>query len=269
MTRSGLYVQLDVNFPDDDKIEAVGLAGAGLYAQALCLSKRLMSDGRLLRTKLHKLGADDDLIDRCVSVGLFVVRADAPDAVFIAAWMGHNESAADIEERRAKDAARKRLTRANRPPRHAADSERTPSGRADTEEKRREEKRTHTRAEPQPSLAVVPEPASSAAADGAPDGFAEFWTLVRLKADKANAAKAWRKATTGPKRADPDVIRARWAVQLKRWDAEGRPREKHPYAATWLNGRRWEDDDLDPRPVNLGPNEVYDTVNLGPHEVYR
>lgn len=266
MTRSGLYVQLDVNFPDDDKIEAVGLAGAGLYAQALCLSKRLMSDGRLLRSKLYKLGADDELIDRCVECGLFSVRADAPDAVFITAWMGHNDSAAEIEERRAKDAARKRLTRASRPAGLQPDSSRTPNGRADTVEKRREEK---SKEEPTPSpgsaqvLHLAPERGPSATAD---DGFDDMWKLVRRKASKLDAHKAWVKAVKGT---DPDLIRSRWRVQLVRWDREGREQSKHPHLATWLNGRRWEDDDLDPKPANIGPNERYDTVNVGPNEVYR
>jgi len=89
-----LYVPLDVNFPDDDKIEAVGLAGAGLYAMSLCLAKRLLDDGRLTRVKLRKLGGDDALIDRLIEVGLYT--ADAGDAVRISAWLGHNAPAESV-----------------------------------------------------------------------------------------------------------------------------------------------------------------------------
>lgn len=142
MAHSGLYVKLDTNFPDGEKIEEVGLVGAGLYAMALCLAKRLMTDGRLTRPKLYRLGATDDLIAELVRVDLFGLRPDDPTGVYITAWLAWNESVADIEAHRAADAQRKRLTRANRPAGQPDTSERPPAGRADTvlEEKRREEK---------------------------------------------------------------------------------------------------------------------------------
>lgn len=139
MARSGLYVQLDVNFPDDEKVIAVGLDGAGLYAMSLCVAKRLMSDGRLTRVHLRRLGAPDDLVDRLIAGGLFV--PDGDDAVIVAAWLAHNDSVSRIEERRASDAARKRVSRAKRPDGHADTSAPRPDGLADTEEKSREEKR--------------------------------------------------------------------------------------------------------------------------------
>lgn len=89
-----LFVPLDVNFPDDDKIEAAGLAGAGLYAMSLCVAKRTLTDGRLTRVKLRKLGADDALIDRCIEVGLYT--RDADDAVRITAWLGWNAPAESV-----------------------------------------------------------------------------------------------------------------------------------------------------------------------------
>lgn len=114
-----LYVPLDVNFPDDDKIIAVGLDGAGLYAMALCIAKRMNRDGHLTRTHLTRLGASDDLIDCLVKHDL--VRADTNGHLQITAWLGHNDSAEVIEEKRAKEAQRKRLTRGKRPRGHTAD----------------------------------------------------------------------------------------------------------------------------------------------------
>lgn len=110
-----MYVPLDVNFPDDDKIEAVGLAGSGLYAQALCVAKRTMSDGRVTLVKLRRMGADDDLIGACVRVDLFRVQADDPDAVWISAFLDHNDDAATVEAKRSSDAQRKRSARRKRP----------------------------------------------------------------------------------------------------------------------------------------------------------
>lgn len=136
MGRSGLYVKLDTNFPDDDKIEAVGLAGSGLYAQALCMAKRLNSEGRIARTKLRKLGADDSLIDLLVAEELFT--ADGQH-VLITAWLAHNPSTDAIEAKRAEDAARKRLTRAKRPVGRADTKSSGPTGSADLVEEEEEE----------------------------------------------------------------------------------------------------------------------------------
>lgn len=102
-----LYVKLDTNFPDDDKIIEVGLEGAGLYAMACCRAKALLSDGVLKRNQLRRLGADDALIDRLIDVGLFVPHAvdaasnaasNADDAVRIAAWLERNESADSLRD---------------------------------------------------------------------------------------------------------------------------------------------------------------------------
>lgn len=68
-----LFVQLDVYWPDNPKVMRVGLAGAGLHAAAMCLAKRMDTDGVLHRTHLYRLGADDDLIDLCIDEGLFDV----------------------------------------------------------------------------------------------------------------------------------------------------------------------------------------------------
>lgn len=89
-----LYVQLDVRFPDDDKIIDAGLDGAGLYAMALCRAKSLLTDGRLTRSQLRRLGGDDALIDRLIDLGLFA--RDAGDAVRISAWMRRNSPAAEV-----------------------------------------------------------------------------------------------------------------------------------------------------------------------------
>lgn len=90
-----MYVPLDVNFPDDDKVIEVGLNGAGLYAMSLCLAKRLLSDGVLSRPQLRRLGGSDDLIDHLVTAGLYADHANG--CVRICAWLSHNRSAEDIE----------------------------------------------------------------------------------------------------------------------------------------------------------------------------
>lgn len=147
-----MYVPLDVNFPDDDKIEAVGLAGAGLYAQALCVAKRVQTDGRLTMAKLRKLGADEALIDACVRADLF--RREGED-VQIVAWLDHNESAAEVEVKRAADAKRKRLSRGNRP-RNVQPDTQSESARNPPVEVEVQVEGQGQGEQPQTSLAVVP-----------------------------------------------------------------------------------------------------------------
>jgi hypothetical protein len=91
---TGLYVQLDTNWPDHPKIIAAGLDGAGLHAIALCLAKRLETDGILYRAHLLRLGGSPELIDRLVELGLF----DAVDDNRIAVhdWLDRNPSRGDI-----------------------------------------------------------------------------------------------------------------------------------------------------------------------------
>jgi hypothetical protein len=70
----------------------------------------------------------------------------------------------------------------------------------------------------------------------AEETFARFWAVYPLKKAKGDAWKAWPKAI---KAADPDVILAgvgRYVAELRATGAYT------AYPATWLNGRRWEDE---------------------------
>lgn len=66
-----LFVKLETTWADHPKIIAAGLAGRGLHATALCISKRLETDGWIDRALLYREGADDTLIDRLVELELF------------------------------------------------------------------------------------------------------------------------------------------------------------------------------------------------------
>jgi hypothetical protein len=96
-----LYVQLDTNWPDHPKIIDAGLEGAGLHAVAMCLAKRLESDGWLHRRLLHRQGASDELIDRLVVLELFDAHNDQ---VRPHGWLDRNPSQAALDARRAAKA---------------------------------------------------------------------------------------------------------------------------------------------------------------------
>lgn len=86
------------------------------------------------------------------------------------------------------------------------------------------------------------EPPNPPAANAAsmPDGFANFWHVYPRHTGKANAVKAWAKLK--PNEELQAQILASVAVQAKSrdWLKDGGQFIPHP--ATWLNGRRWEDE---------------------------
>jgi hypothetical protein len=102
-----LYVQLDTNWPDNEKIIDAGLDGAGAHAIILCLAKRLEKDGWVKRTLLlRRYGIAGELIDRLVALEL--LEADERQ-VRPWDWHDRNPSQAAIAARKQeKQAAGKR-----------------------------------------------------------------------------------------------------------------------------------------------------------------
>ena len=92
------------------------------------------------------------------------------------------------------------------------------------------------------SLLLIPEenPCSPSASESADDGFATFWKQYPKKASKPQALKAWKKIKpTGQILADMMA-----ALEMQKasadWLKDGGQFIPHP--ASWLNGRRWEDE---------------------------
>lgn len=82
-----------------------------------------------------------------------------------------------------------------------------------------------------------------------PDGFNDFWNLYPRKQAKKKAQDAWRKI-----KADelPAILNGlRTAMQTEQWQKDGG--RFIPLPATWLNGRRWEDEVT---PAKQGPVTV-------------
>jgi len=88
---TGLYVKLDTNWPDHPKVIAAGLNGAGLHALALCLAKRLLTDGIVHRSQLLRYdGVTPELIDWVVECGLF--EAVDEHRIAVHDWLDRNPS---------------------------------------------------------------------------------------------------------------------------------------------------------------------------------
>lgn len=118
MGKSGLYVPLDVNFSDDDKVMECSAEAHLLYIRSLLLSKRTQSDGFVHHRQLRRLTegfrylADCDvgpvLVAELVDVGLW---DELEDGWLIAAFTAHNQTSEQLAEKKAKEAERRRNKR--------------------------------------------------------------------------------------------------------------------------------------------------------------
>lgn len=99
----------------------------------------------------------------------------------------------------------------------------------DRGEKSREEKKRNTNPPNPPAGGRVRSPSSD------PEGFAEWWERYSRKDARADAVKAWRQLA-------PDAeLQARMLAALRvwRWNED---RRLNPLPATWLRGKRWDDE---------------------------
>jgi len=97
------------------------------------------------------------------------------------------------------------------------------------------------------SLSLFPEAKSArtGAADDAPSvDFGRFWAMYPRKRAKPAAERAWAKL----KAKDRATALAALPQHVDNWRALGTEQIHIPHPATWLNGRRWEDE-LDPVPA--------------------
>jgi hypothetical protein len=79
-----------------------------------------------------------------------------------------------------------------------------------------------------------------ARSDADPPGFPEFWQTYPRKVDKGNARTAFVKALARSG-LDAETMTNRVAVWAAHWQRTGTQENYIPYAATWLNGSRYED----------------------------
>lgn len=72
------------------------------------------------------------------------------------------------------------------------------------------------------------------------DSFRMFYEAYPQKKGKANAIKAWNKLSPSPDLVEVIMIAVTAASGSDEWKRDGGRYVPHP--ATWLNGRRWEDE---------------------------
>ena len=76
-----------------------------------------------------------------------------------------------------------------------------------------------------------------------PMDFADWYAQYPRKTARADAEKAWKRMTLPDRKLAIDAL----PLHIAYWRATGTEREFVPYPATWLRGRRWEDEIEMPR----------------------
>jgi hypothetical protein len=71
------------------------------------------------------------------------------------------------------------------------------------------------------------------------DGFESFWSAYPRKVAKQDALKAWRKIKAPPDVQDEILNALERRKESPEWQKDNG--QFIPHAATWLNGKRWED----------------------------
>jgi hypothetical protein len=72
------------------------------------------------------------------------------------------------------------------------------------------------------------------------EGFKRFWKSYPRKVDKEKAVKAWAKLSLDAEDAEVILAALKKQKQSQGWTESGG--KYIPYPATWLNGKRWEDE---------------------------
>jgi hypothetical protein len=83
------------------------------------------------------------------------------------------------------------------------------------------------------------------------DTFGQFWSAYPKKKDKAGAFKIWQRIQPSPETVAAILAALDWQRQQPDWQKDAGRFIPHP--STWLNGRRWEDEN--PNAASSAPTE--------------
>lgn len=105
--RNGAFAPLGAHYYDDDAVIAAGEKAEVLFTRGLAFAARKPMDGFIsdLQLTTFRLSAVKNRAAKLVEVGLW---EQVDGGYRIRAWLKHNASKAEIEEKQRKDAERKR-----------------------------------------------------------------------------------------------------------------------------------------------------------------
>lgn len=264
------WVKVDDHFDEHPKLAAVGPLGWGFWLAGLAYSNRNLTDGFIPWSKALSLASFEVIgPDQDYRILALADAADPdgvqPASIVTVEWVFDLLVSAGLWERVAngfhihdydqyqpsreavlaeREAARERMQKVR--------SARS----ANTDRSSPEVRPNNRRSSPNPVPVPVPVPSlsppmsekdtplppkgGSARASRKPDlaGFDQFWRFYPRRVSRADAEKAWAKLNREERGAAIAAIQAQLA-----WPCfTESPPDKQPHPATWLNGRRWEDE---------------------------
>jgi hypothetical protein len=238
------WAKLDDHFYCHRKVLAAGLAATGLFSRSLSYAAAHETNGQIAREVADLLSyGDAELCTRLVDVGLWEA---AGDGYLVHDYLRFNPSARQLEKQRRETAARVRKYRQrNESGRAARSADVTRNG---SESVTRETRRPVTMGRVgsgSASGSLLPSDSGSGRRGvgrkaAAPSDFERFWHAYPKRKNKQDALNAWLKLA--PDAAVLEAIEAAlvWQRVQPDWVKEGG--QFVPYPATYLNGRRWEDE---------------------------
>jgi len=179
-------------------------------------------------------GNPDLFLDALIRAG-FVDRDEDGGGLSIHDW---HDYAGKLIERRAKNAERMRAARADTKPKRATHVQGTQRARATLPNTTKQNTTKQNTTEPNQTLGEEsPKPSLRARAKTA-DGFERFYGEYPRKTGRADAERAWRKLDPSPE-LQGEIMAA--VARQQTWESWQSGFIPHP--ATFLNGRRWEDEE--------------------------
>lgn len=249
--RLGNFAPMSAKYWTDSALMEAGEKAEVLYARVISFCVDQRSDGFVSDIQLQRMVGHGmkDVMKRAQSLASTPTsdgdtlwsRDEERHGYWVTAWLRWNKSVDEIDALREKDTARKgsRSPDPDGPNRGGgSESERNPNGiqpESDgnpTPKTRQDKTDTGTRQEE-----------DSTAPDGA-DLFAEFWAAYPRKVGRAAAEKAWPKAI---KTLEPDRLIKAAGYWAGLWTNARTEKQFIPHPATWLNGKRWDDEPPAPK----------------------
>lgn len=219
------WVRIDDHIDEHPKIQAAGPLGLALFVSGLAYCNRNRTDGFIPASKAAVLlgpSGAGQVIAALVAAGLWR-RVDG--GFWVHDYLDYQLSREQIEKERSRTAQRQaafRLSHSN------AHSNAVTNGVSNAQ------------SNGLVTLAPIPKTSTSKDKDScpaAPDGFPDFYALYPRREKRRAAEKAWRGMSAKDRAAAMEGLR-RFVRDV--WP--GKDREFIPHPASWLNGRRWEDE---------------------------